>query len=109
MGNQAALNIHRWPPLWYLKDFELYQRMESDQKRNDRTKPLKRSRYESNSRNTSPDVFALLAKQGKVQQAEKGEDPPSFRRKKNALNVNCSQSKLTTTAKVGNPRCTVCK
>lgn len=45
--NQAALNIHRWPPLWYLRDFELYQRMESDQKKHERSKPLKRSRDQS--------------------------------------------------------------
>ncbi len=23
--NQAWLNIHRWPPLWYLKDYDYYQ------------------------------------------------------------------------------------
>jgi len=60
--NQAALNIHRWPPLWYLKDFELYQRMESDQKRNERYKPLKRSRYNSSSRNDQSGCLCFASK-----------------------------------------------
>jgi len=58
--NQAALNIHRWPPLWYLRDFELYQRMESDQKRNERYKPLKRSRYSSSSNSNRNDQSGCL-------------------------------------------------
>jgi len=45
--NQAALNIHRWPPIWYLKDFDLYQRMLSEQKKTEKPKALKRTSDQS--------------------------------------------------------------
>eukprot|EP00095_Tigriopus_kingsejongensis_P009866 maker-scaffold757_size101632-snap-gene-0.20 protein:Tk09866 transcript:maker-scaffold757_size101632-snap-gene-0.20-mRNA-1 annotation:"hypothetical protein DAPPUDRAFT_225906" len=45
--NQAWLNVHRWPPIWYLKDFDLYQRLLLDQERRDRPKALKRTRNNS--------------------------------------------------------------
>lgn len=40
--NQAALNITRWPPIWYLKDYDLYQRMVSEEKKTEKPKNLKR-------------------------------------------------------------------
>merc|ERR1711860_397435 len=42
--NQAWLNIHRWPPIWYLKDFDFYQRMVIDRDRETRYANLKRPR-----------------------------------------------------------------
>lgn len=36
--NQAALNINRWPPIWYLKDLDLYQRLVSEQEKIDHPK-----------------------------------------------------------------------
>ena len=44
--NQAWLNVHRWPPIWYLKDFDFYQRMQQERERAER--PLKRPRRGSN-------------------------------------------------------------
>ena len=38
--NQAFLNVHRWPPIWYLKDYDYYQRMQQERDRLER--PLKR-------------------------------------------------------------------
>jgi len=45
--NQAALNVNRWPPIWYLKDHDNYQRMLVDQERQNRPKNLKRVRTSS--------------------------------------------------------------
>lgn len=45
--NQAALNVNRWPPVWYLKDYDLYQRMLMERERTERPKNLKRSRNNS--------------------------------------------------------------
>ncbi|XP_059083348.1 rho-related BTB domain-containing protein 1-like [Tigriopus californicus] len=45
--NQAWLNVHRWPPIWYLKDYDFYQRLLMDQERRDRPKNLKRARNHS--------------------------------------------------------------
>jgi len=45
--NQAALNLKRWPPIWYLKDHDNYQRMLVDQERQKRPKTLKRVRSNS--------------------------------------------------------------
>ncbi|KAB7504651.1 Rho-related BTB domain-containing protein 1 [Armadillidium nasatum] len=43
--NQAWLNRHRWPPVWYLKDFDYYERCLIERQREDTPlKPLKRSR-----------------------------------------------------------------
>ncbi|XP_018015583.1 rho-related BTB domain-containing protein 1 isoform X2 [Hyalella azteca] len=43
--NQAWLNRHRWPPVWYLKDFDYYERSLMDRQRETNpVKPLKRSR-----------------------------------------------------------------
>eukprot|EP00092_Neocalanus_flemingeri_P023709 GFUD01025714.1.p1 GENE.GFUD01025714.1~~GFUD01025714.1.p1 ORF type:complete len:574 (+),score=111.78 GFUD01025714.1:98-1819(+) len=41
--NQAFLNINRYPPIWYLKDHDLYQRMASEQKKTEKPKNLKRA------------------------------------------------------------------
>ncbi|XP_023325369.1 rho-related BTB domain-containing protein 2, partial [Eurytemora carolleeae] len=43
--NQANLNVNRWPPIWYLKDYDLYQRMKMERERLERPKALKRPRY----------------------------------------------------------------
>jgi len=51
--NQASLNINRWPPIWYLKDFDLYQRMVVDRERTERPKTLKRPRNNVLFRNNS--------------------------------------------------------
>uniref|UniRef100_A0A0K2VAD6 BTB domain-containing protein n=1 Tax=Lepeophtheirus salmonis TaxID=72036 RepID=A0A0K2VAD6_LEPSM len=45
--NQATLNVRRWPPIWYLKDFDNYQRMLSEQERDKSPKNLKRTRNNS--------------------------------------------------------------
>jgi len=45
--NQAALNITRWPPIWYLKDYDLYQRMVTEEKKSEKPKTLKRVRDQS--------------------------------------------------------------
>jgi len=42
--NQAYLNLNRWPPIWYLKDYDMYQRLLSEQKRSEKQPNLKRSR-----------------------------------------------------------------
>uniref|UniRef100_A0A6A7G382 Rho-related BTB domain-containing protein 1-like isoform X2 n=3 Tax=Hirondellea gigas TaxID=1518452 RepID=A0A6A7G382_9CRUS len=43
--NQAWLNRHRWPPVWYLKDYDYYERCLMDRHREENPiKPLKRSR-----------------------------------------------------------------
>ena len=39
--NQACLNVNRWPPIWYLKDHDNYQRMLLDQERLQKRKPKK--------------------------------------------------------------------
>ena len=31
--NQAWLNVHRWPPVWYLKDVDIHQRLQLDRER----------------------------------------------------------------------------
>ena len=43
--NQAFLNVSRWPPVWYLKDHDLYQRLSSEQKKADKQTNLKRTRW----------------------------------------------------------------
>jgi len=45
--NQAALNINRWPPIWYLKDYDLYQRMLTEELKSEKPKTLKRVRDQS--------------------------------------------------------------
>lgn len=45
--NQATLNVNRWPPIWYLKDFDMYQRMVMERERTERPKALKRARNNS--------------------------------------------------------------
>jgi len=45
--NQAYLNINRWPPIWYLKDYDMFQRMLADLKKNEEKPSLKRSRETS--------------------------------------------------------------
>ena len=48
--NQACLNVNRWPPIWYLKDHDNYQRMLLDQERlakHKKPKNLKRVRSNS--------------------------------------------------------------
>jgi len=45
--NQAYLNLNRWPPIWYLKDYDMYQRQLSEQKRSEKQSNLKRSREPS--------------------------------------------------------------
>ncbi|CAL4077252.1 unnamed protein product [Meganyctiphanes norvegica] len=43
--NQAYLNRHRWPPVWYLKDYDYYERCLVERQREENPiKPLKRSR-----------------------------------------------------------------
>ncbi|KAK8395203.1 hypothetical protein O3P69_006139 [Scylla paramamosain] len=43
--NQAYLNRHRWPPVWYLKDYDYYERCLMERQREENPiKPLKRSR-----------------------------------------------------------------
>jgi len=42
--NQAYLNLNRWPPIWYVKDFDLYQRQLSEQSRQEKQSNLKRTR-----------------------------------------------------------------
>ncbi|XP_064111058.1 rho-related BTB domain-containing protein 1 isoform X2 [Macrobrachium rosenbergii] len=43
--NQAYLNRHRWPPVWYLKDYDYYERCLTERQREENpVKPLKRSR-----------------------------------------------------------------
>jgi len=47
--NQAMLNLSRWPPIWYIKDFEIYERfvesMATEKERTSLTR--KRRRYQS--------------------------------------------------------------
>ena len=46
--NQAALNVNRWPPIWYLKDHDNYQRMVMEREREERPKNIrKRARRNS--------------------------------------------------------------
>ncbi|CAG0879065.1 unnamed protein product [Darwinula stevensoni] len=46
--NQAYLNKQRWPPVWYLKDYDAYDRSLTDRMREEKPiKPLKRSRNNS--------------------------------------------------------------
>lgn len=45
--NQATLNVNRWPPIWYLKDYDNYQRLVIDRERQQRPKNLKRTRSNS--------------------------------------------------------------
>jgi len=43
--NQAYLNKHRWPPTWYLKDYDCYERMLRERQREEHPiKPFKRTR-----------------------------------------------------------------
>ena len=42
--NQAFLNLNRWPPIWYLKDYDLYQRMLTEQTKSEKQTNLKRTR-----------------------------------------------------------------
>ncbi|KAF0312619.1 Rho-related BTB domain-containing protein 2 [Amphibalanus amphitrite] len=43
--NQAYLNKHRWPPTWYLKDYDCYERMVRERQREENPiKPFKRTR-----------------------------------------------------------------
>ncbi|KAK3878684.1 hypothetical protein Pcinc_016692 [Petrolisthes cinctipes] len=43
--NQAYLNRNRWPPVWYLKDYDYYERCLMERQREENPiKPLKRSR-----------------------------------------------------------------
>ncbi|XP_063239432.1 rho-related BTB domain-containing protein 2 isoform X2 [Bacillus rossius redtenbacheri] len=44
--NQEYLNEHRWPPVWYLKDFDYYQKCVQEREREDKPS-LKRSRHNS--------------------------------------------------------------
>jgi len=46
--NQAALNVNRWPPIWYLKDHDNYQRMAAEREREETPKNFrKRARRNS--------------------------------------------------------------
>ncbi|OXU26125.1 hypothetical protein TSAR_007468 [Trichomalopsis sarcophagae] len=50
--NQEYLSEHRWPPVWYLKDYDYYQKCLAEQDRE--SKPtLKRNRNQSSSGSTS--------------------------------------------------------
>ena len=42
--NQATLNLNRWPPIWYLKDYDLYQRMQTEHNKSEKQTNLKRAR-----------------------------------------------------------------
>ena len=46
--NQAFLNLNRWPPIWYLKDYDLYQRMLTEHNKSENQTNLKRARSTSN-------------------------------------------------------------
>ena len=43
--NQAFLNLSRWPPVWYLKDYDLYQRLMTEQNKAEKQTNLKRARW----------------------------------------------------------------
>ena len=43
--NQAFLNLSRWPPVWYLKDYDLYQRLSTEQNKAEKQTNLKRARW----------------------------------------------------------------
>ena len=46
--NQTHLAQHRWPPVWYLKERDFYDKYVAERKREEGlTKPLKRSRNNS--------------------------------------------------------------
>ncbi|XP_024869420.1 rho-related BTB domain-containing protein 1 isoform X1 [Temnothorax curvispinosus] len=44
--NQEYLNEHRWPPVWYLKDYDYYQKCSAEQVRENKP-TLKRNRNQS--------------------------------------------------------------
>ncbi|XP_058802582.1 rho-related BTB domain-containing protein 1 isoform X2 [Phymastichus coffea] len=58
--NQEYLSEHRWPPVWYLKDYDYYQKCLAEQDRESKNKPsLKRNRNQSNS-TSSPSSSGCL-------------------------------------------------
>jgi len=62
--NQAALNLNRWPPVWYLKDYDFYEHLVMDREREERPKSLKRSR--SNSAGGGTGCLCFSSKSSKV-------------------------------------------
>uniref|UniRef100_T1JMP0 BTB domain-containing protein n=1 Tax=Strigamia maritima TaxID=126957 RepID=T1JMP0_STRMM len=66
--NQAYLNRHRWPPIWYLKEYDYYERCMMDREREE--KPLKMLKRHRN--NSGCLCFSIIYKKNVLWTANRG-------------------------------------